>query len=275
MKHPAVGTVCLMLSLVCVAPSAAQERPQYRFGRDTLRYDEQMYATLTLHAPQGVGRVTSLHTARLSLVAYASGVRAWYDALDVAQQMAGLGQQRAATARVLRQPFSLTVSDRGVVRTVQAPAVPADVGLISDLTRQFDDFLITLPAQALRTGVVWSDTIVSTRGARADSTITVRHVRSYRVEADTVVDGIAAVRIAVRQRLDMKSQLPVPDGGGMGQTDLAGDETGVAIFAPARGVLLSRERAGTLTGMLRITSGSQVKDYPQRVEYSSYLRLIK
>ncbi len=57
------------------------------------------------------------------------------------------------------------------------------------------------------------------------------------------------------------------------QTRMEGDEHGVVVFVPGRGVLGSRERRGTMTGYTTVVGGPQTRTTPQRSGYKSTIKL--
>jgi hypothetical protein len=267
-----------ILAAFALAPLAlpAQRVAEYRFGADTLRYDERTTGRVTMFAPSGEVVVRTDHDARLALAASGAGrVRGWYERLALRKQGPGLAEQVGDTRALLGRAYALAVSPRGEVRVETLPAIPAPVASMTDLTRQFDDFLVVLPAgQPLRAGTVWVDTLVRTGGGRPDSTTTARHVRRHRVERDTVVGGQPAVVIALQQSVRIDGVAPMPGGAGRMRTHLEGEEDGRAVFVPGAGRLVARERRGTLTGQIAVTGTRQPLELPQRFEYTSTMTLV-
>ncbi len=271
------STARLTLALIAFAPivleaqSAALAR--YRIGPDTLRYAERTTSRVTMQSPRGEIVVQSVHDAGIGLRGIGDGrAEAWYERLTLQQQGPGQSSVSPSTAALLGQRYVLGVTATGQMQTLSAPVFPAPVAAITELSRQFDDFFVALPAKPLRPGVVWMDTVVRSRGARADSSMRMRHVRSYRVQRDSTINGVPAAVIAVDQVMRLESTAPM-QGRLQTRTVLEGEEHGTAVFVPSRGELVSRERRGTMSGQLTISGGSQPAAIPERYEHTSTLKL--
>ena len=239
--------------LAFVAAVSANAQTTYVFGHDTLRFRETTNAEIRLTTPQGDLPMKSDHAATVAVMRQTGDtVRAWYEALNIGAS-SPMGEQRPATTEVLKQPFTLTMTPRGKVRLVAAPAFPASFQAVTDLSYQFDDFLVRLPAKPLAIGLAWTDT-----SALADSTSEKSSNRqaivSYRVERDTVVNGTPALVISMKQQLRIRTSNAAPQGGRV-DANLEGMDDGIAVFAPKEGRLLGRKRAGQLTGLLTMRGG--------------------
>jgi hypothetical protein len=266
----------LTVSVVSAAISHAQRNgpAQYSFGSDTLRYSEQTIGRVSMQVPGGEMVVKSSHVAGIRIRGVTEGrAEGWYDRLVLRQEGPGSGTQEPATDGLIGQPFALAVTATGRVETQSVPRIPVAVAALTDLSRQFDDFFITLPTKPLDVGVAWADTVVRARGSRPDSASSSRHIRSYRVARDTMVAGARAAVIALRQVVRVESTSPMPGRPLQMRTYLEGEETGTALFVVTSGRLHSRERRGTLSGELTITGGPQPATIPQRYEYTSTLSL--
>ncbi len=266
--------IAVLTALLAVGPARAQDGPEYGFPPgDTLRYSERTDGRVTIETPNGPAQVTSVHVATIAVTRTAGDTaRAWYESLLLRSAGPGAQRKEPNTEGLLRAPFTLSISGRGTVRLHAFPQMPESIAEITDLTRQFDDFFITLPATTLKPGLTWSDTLFSTRPSRPRDTFSSRHVRSYRVERDTVVGGVPAVIIRLDQTLQLDASSPLEDGVAVHST-LEGMETGTAIFAPTRGRLVARSRTGSLRGMFRMTSPSGRAEMPQSYDYTSTLSL--
>jgi hypothetical protein len=273
MNSSPVIPIALLLAAFCSSSSEGQAVPRYRFGNDTLRYNERTAGTVVMEAPAGQVTLRTNHDADLAFTAAGTVVHAWYDQLSLRQSGPDGANRVPSTSNILKKPYVLTVSPNGKVQTTRVPAIPSEIAAMTDLSRQFDDFFITLPGRPLSRGTAWADTVVRTNGTARDSSSTVRHVSSYVVERDTVVAGVAAFLITVRQSVQMESAAPMPGQPMVARTTLAGDETGTAVFAPALGRLLSRDRRGSLNGTLTISGGPQPMALPQRYEYTSSISI--
>lgn len=277
MTHSSSTRLLIAIVAVTVAPTAqAQNAPAYtiRVG-DTLRYTERTDARIEIDTPGGTAQMTSEHVATIAVAfTTADSARAWYESLLLRQVGPGPLHREPNTATLLRQPYHLSVAPSGVVRAAVFPTIPKEIADLTDLTRQFDDFFITLPRQPLTMGVAWSDTLTSDRSAQPGGTLVSRSVRSYRVERDTVVGGVRAVVIRVDHELRIDASSPMEGQNATVHVTLAGTERGTAIFASGPGRLLARKREGTLQGTFSMASGSTRTDMPQRYEYTGTLSLV-
>lgn len=248
------------------------------YGRplgDTLRFRERTDGAVVMSTPQGPVTVESEHDAVIALAFGPGDVAwAWYDSLHLKQVGPGPQEQRPPTDVLLGLAFHLTVSPRGYVTMHRAPTFPAAVAAMTDLTHQFDDFLISLPREPLRPGVIWADTLVHTQSGRPQDTYRGARVRNFLALRDTVVAGTPAVLVEVTQdvRVEATSQMEQP--GMTARVALEGRDRGLAIFAPSSGRLLHRTRRGALTGHLSLASGGNTVDLPQRYEYTSTISLL-
>jgi hypothetical protein len=153
--------------------------------------------------------------------------------------------------------------------------MPASIAGITDLSHQFDDFLITLPREPLRIGVTWQDTVRIDHSGRPSDTQLAVHERSYRVARDTIVDGTPAFLIEVFQRIRLEASSPMPQPGLVARTVLEGNETGFAVVAAADGRLLIRSRTGRLRGQLTVVGTPRPVALNQTHSYTSTLRLAR
>ena len=269
----------LLIALAAAALTStgqAQSAPAYtiRVG-DTVRYTERTDARIEIDTPGGTAAITSEHVATIAMAfTRPHSARAWYESLLLRQVGPGALQREPSTAALLRQPYHLSVSPAGALRAAGFPTIPKEITDLTDLTRQFDDFLITLPRQPLAVGVAWSDTLTSNRSAQPGGTLSSRNVRSYRVERDTMIAGVRAVVIRVEQEIRIDATSPLAGQNATVQTSLQGTAHGTAIFSPAAGRLLARSREGALQGAFSMTNGGTRTDMPQRYEYTSTLALV-
>jgi hypothetical protein len=269
-------TIALPLVTVAVAASA-QNGPAAAYARqagDTLRFREITHASSTLLAPRGTVVVSSEHDATMAVTFFRGDTaRAWYETL-VLSARSPAGDASPATEEALRKPFVLRFDARGRVETISTPRFPRSFEGVTDLSRQFEDFFLTLPDQPLAPGTAWVDTAVrrdSTAG-RLSGTSRVSH---YRVLRDTVVGREPAVVIGARQELQVESVEPGPQPGLTTRSLLAGADSGVYVFAPATGRLLGRVRKGKLEGTLAFEGGAQPVRIPQRFEYENTLTAVE
>jgi hypothetical protein len=270
-----VCSTLLLPAVACVRSAHAQASAEYRIRvGDTLRYAERTDSRFRFETPAGQAELNSEHIATIAVTPSRDTMLAWYESLLLRQQGPGPERQEPNTEALLRQPFRLSISPRGVVKVLAFPSILREVASVTDLTRQFNDFFVTLPAQPLVAGATWTDTSTDTRPTKPRNKFSSRHVRSYQVERDTVVLGVAAVVIRLDQQLRMQMSSPMEDREGTVESMLEGTEEGIAIFAPSTGTLLGRRRAGFLRGTYSMLVGSARSQIPQRYEYTSTLSLV-
>jgi hypothetical protein len=268
-----VSRLALFCAVVFPSPAAGQYR---MVPTDTLMYSEVTRGVVHMSAPTGLVTVSTLHDARIGVVFPTPGTaHAWYESLLLQQNGFG-GESRPVTDAVLRQTFQLRFDNRGTVTLERAPSFPEEIAAITDLTRQFDDFFISLPAQELAIGSSWVDTVVNNQAGRPSDSSKTRNVRSYVVERDTMIDGVKGLVVRVTQDLDMDLSSDMPEQNMTVNSRLTGTEVGWAIFSPVAGCMLERQRSGDLKGELRMQpAGMAPITVQQRYEYDSRIRLVK
>ncbi len=260
-------TLCLVVPMLLggVEALAAQYA---RRPADTLRFRDVTTARVILQAPQGPVPLASEHEATVA-VAFERGnsARAWYEELRLAL-LAPMGNQRPATDSALRRPFVLRFDPRGRVETVSAPRFPASFEGISDLSHQFEDFFLRLPAGPLTPGLTWADTVtVST--SEGPKTYQSERRFAYQVVRDTTVNGEKALVVSTRQQIVLESSQPVPGQPLRSRSRLEGLETGIFVFAPGSGRMLGRNRTGDLTGTVTYEGGPAPVVLGQQVRYEN------
>lgn len=270
-------TILLGMAVMAAAPVLAQDGRPATYARapgDTLRFREITHGSSTLEAPRGTLAISSEHDATVAITFLRGDTaRAWYEALVLAVQ-SPQGDVRPATTEALRKPFVLELDRRGRVRTISTPRFPASFEGVSDLTRQFEDYFLTLPDGPLASGTAWVDTVLrrdSTAGRLSGSS----RVSHYRVLRDTVVGRQRALVISARQELQLEAVEPGPQPGLTTRSVLTGADSGVYVFAPATGRLLGRARTGKLEGTLGFEGGAQPVRIPQRFEYENSLTAVE
>lgn len=262
--------------LLFANPIAAQ-RPVYRLSAgDTLRYREITESHVELRTPQRPVTITSQHDGTVVVVRERGDTAlAWYQQLTLSSA-SPYGEKRPNTASALRQPFRLILKSNGAVTLVSAPTFAAEIAEQTDLSHQFDDFFISVPAAALRPAVAWSDTLEVSRSAEGDGQehSESRHIRRFRVLRDTVVAGAPAVVIAVDQEMEIQSSSPMKNQPVTIETRLQGKEQGFAVFATRAGRLLARERRGHLEGQQVLRGQARDMTVPMVYDYTSSLSLL-
>jgi len=268
-------TTIAVLPLLTV-PLLAQQA-SYRFPpNDTLKYREVTESRIELRTQQGTVTLTPRHDAIIALVTdRGDTVMAWYEALTLSS-VGPQGEWRPSTNAALNLPFRLVVTRGGQVTTVSLPSFPPEIASRTDLTRQFEDFFISLPLSGLRPQATWADTLESTRATSPGDTYHSRHVRRYRALRDTVLaGGLGAVVIAFEQEITVRSSSPMPNAPVTIHTRLEGREEGTAVFAPASARLLWRVRRGRLEGEQVLRGEGREMTVPMSYEYSSSLDALR
>jgi hypothetical protein len=266
-REDRLGRIALLLLVVPGVVGA--QAPEYRRSPgDTVRYREVTNARVELALPHGPAAITTLHEADLALAFRGRDTAlAWYDSLILAQ--AGpRGNDLPSTDELIGLQFLLHFPPSGLVRTIRTPEFPRYISDMTDLTQQFDDFFISLPRRRLVPGLEWADTLLRTSAGRPQDTFRGERVRSYRARGDTVVAGRRGVVIEVRQAMQVLTTSRLDDTTTV-STTLAGEESGVAVFAVGEGRMLARSRTGRLAGQLVIAAGRGNMEVPQTYEYSS------
>ena len=276
--HPRSVVMPRLLAAAVVAlllPAAdAAGQPAYAATPDTLRFHEVTTGEITIETPQGAMPMRSSHDATVAIVrTRGDTARAWFEALDIGLETP-MGEQRPATDAVLRAPFTLRFDDRGRIETLASPELPPELEGISDLSLQFLDFVVRLPARPLRVGLAWSDTLARTN--RTATRVTRwRSVARYRVARDTMVDGAPAVIVTMTQDIRTSGEGQMPGQGGQAATELAGTEEGWFVFAPAAGRLLARRRDGRVSGDLTMSAAGGSMKLKQSFTYRSALDAVR
>ena len=266
-----------LIALAALVPAAAHaQSPEYRRAAgDTLRFREVTVATSEIAAPTGTMNIRSEHDATIA-VTFTRGdtARAWFQALTLRARYPG-GESTPATAGLLGQPYVLTLGARGDVRTLSVPAFSREIAEASDLTHEFNDFFVRLPAVALLPGVEWTDTTSrETRNAAGRTLVTTR-IGRYRVRGDTTIGGVRGVAVEARTQNRLESSGPSPTPGMRMSTLQEGTETGTFVFSPGEGRLLARRREGSSAGHIEFIGGPQPMRLPQKMTYESAIERVR
>jgi hypothetical protein len=265
--------VFLLLALVSAAlPVAAQ--PYTRSPADTLRYREVTVDSSEVTTPDGTLPLASLHDARMAVAfGAADSARAWYEVLEIRAWAPGQ-QREPATTGALHRPFVLRFGPRGDVEVLSAPRFPAEFEGITDLTKQFDDYFVPLPARPLEPGYVWTDT-VALRDSTTEGVSAFGFVRHHRVRGDSTVDGERVLVIATRAQLAFEQTEAGESPATTFRTVLVGEEEGTVLWSATRGVLVGRERRAELRGAMELLGTSLPVKFPIRRRYRSSLQLLR
>ncbi|MEO6525143.1 MAG: hypothetical protein ABIP93_00820 [Gemmatimonadaceae bacterium] len=264
--------IAIALLLACALPAAAQTT--YAPSGDTLRFRQVTQAKITLTSPQGEIPVTIEHRALVSVVrTKGDSARAWFDSLMVASSSPA-GDLRPATDSALRTPYLLTFDPRGRVRVVQVPKFPATFEGITDLTRQFDDFFLRLPDKPLAIGLAWSDSATRSDTTNGRTSQWATNV-DYRVERDTVVGGVPALIVGMKQRVRVNGEGPVPNQPMRATVVLEGTDDGFVVFAPRAGRMLGRRHQGSLQGDIFLKGGQGEMRMKQAYSYTGTVDAVR
>lgn len=267
--HARTRCAALVSALLLTASAAAAQEPGYRFSAgDTLRYRERTESRLELNGSGGETVIPITHEAVVAMAPAAEGVEAWFDSLALTVRVRG-ATRRLYTDAAVGQRFQLHVSAQGRVEVLDAPVFPADLAAFSDLTKEFQDFLVTLPEQGLGEAAQWSELVELDPTADGPG---FRANRTYRVLGDTVVNGQRGWVIAMTQQI--RQQITRPSNGGQAVSVLQGEERGTAVFSAETGRMLIRRKEATLRGTLTMVMGARRIEVPQTFGYRHTLQLI-
>ena len=270
----ALPVVLAVLGLAMqVAPADAQT-VYARSARDTLRFREVTHSEVKMTMPQGEIAVPIDQNAVIAVVLLpGDSARAWYDSLSLTVSSPG-GMMTPPTTSLLRQPFTLKVDSRGRTSLAQAPTLPPELQGVSDLSHQFDDFFMRLPATALRVGMAWTDT--STRSDTTNGkTMKSTSIGTYKVERDTTVGGEPAMVISLKQSSTMSVNAPVPGQDMRMQSNMSGGDEGFFVFSPKSGRMLGRQRRGQMSGDAVMSGAMGSMTMNQVMSYTSRLEAVK
>lgn len=276
MPRTTLARACLPTLLLACAPALHAQPPAYaRTPADTLRYRE-VTETEARTGGQAGGRSEHTQEARIAITwLRGDTAHAWYEGMRAHVKH---GYPRGHGSTSLESPpeetaggFTLAVAASGRTRTLRIPALEPGFEEEADsiLRTQFLDFFPVLPGAPLRPGLEWTD---------ADSLGLLggwwRRATRSRVVRDTVVGGMSAVvvetesRIAWRRASELDEEMSF-------RTEMEGTERGRYVFAPAPGVLLRRERTGTLQGTeTTLLQGDPPRPARQTRQYTSTLELL-
>jgi hypothetical protein len=265
----ALATIAL-LSFAAAGPAVAQNT--YAPPGDTLRFRETQKAAVVITMPQGEIQASVDQQATLAILRMAGdSARAWFEALSIVAS-SPQGDQKPPTDTVLHKPFRLTFDARGRVKLVEAPTFPEAFSGLGDLSNEFTDLFLRLPAKPLQVGLAWTDTLTrsdSTANRKGNATL----ITDYKVEKDTVVNGTPALLVRFTQRATIGAEGPVPGQAMRSEAKMEGNSTGFYVFAPKPGRLLARRRTGKLAGDVNIPAAGMTMK--QAIDYTNTVDAVK
>jgi len=260
-----------LLSFATAVSAAAQTT--YAPPGDTLRYHETQKTSVVITMPQGEIQVPVDQDATVAVVRFpGDSAHAWFDALALSASTPQ-GDQKPSTDGLLHKPFRLRFDSRGQVKLIAAPTFPEALASFGDLSNEFSDLFLRLPAKPLRIGLTWTDTLTRT-DSTADRKASATAISDYKVEKDTVVDGTPALLVRMTQHANIHVDGPVPNQPGMrSDATMEGNTTGFYVFAPKPGRMLARRRTGKLSGDVNIPAAGMTMK--QAIDYTNTVDLVK
>jgi hypothetical protein len=243
---PRALLVVPLLALFTV-PAAAQSH--YAPPGDTVRYRMQVKTNVIISTPQGEIPVNADQSGVVAMTRLPrDSALVWFESLAISASTPA-GEQNPSTTELVGKPYRLAFDPRGRVSLGEAPPIPQELEGMGDLRHAFDDFFLRLPAKPLAPGLAWTDTVTRSDSS-AERWIRAGSVADYRVERDTVVNGVPALVVAMKQKVDIQAENPIPNAPARGRTTLTGTDTGYFVFAPKAGRVLGRRHEGHFTGSM-------------------------
>jgi hypothetical protein len=243
---PRALLVASLLALFTV-PAAAQTH--YAPPGDTVRYRWGAKTNVIISTPQGEIPVNADQSGVIAMTRLPhDSALVWFESLAISASTPA-GEQKPSTTGLVGKPYRMAFDPRGRVKLGEAPAIPEELSGMGDLRHAFDDFFLRLPAKPLVVGLAWSDTVTRSDSS-AERWMRVGAVSEYRVERDTVVNGVPALVVAMKEHIDIQAANPVPNAPARGHTTLAGTDTGYFVFSPKEGRVLGRRHEGHFTGSM-------------------------
>lgn len=267
-------SILIVVTLLGLARSAVAQT-RYRFSPgDTLVYhaENQDSSVITTEAGSVPALTLSESTVRLVIGTRGSATAA-FTAFKVLLRTPK-GDVMPDPSGALNRPFSLTLSPRGLAQTNSAPTFPQALSQVVDLTTEFDDFFIVLPARPLAIGVAWADTVDQTGSTAAGLRFTRHSIANYSVARDTTIGGVKAFVIVSASSQTLEGVGPGPGPGKTVTNHQSGSENGLVLFDAAGGRMLGRRRAGEYSGSLKVTGGPAVTEYPLTRRIMSGMELL-
>jgi hypothetical protein len=274
LRFPFVGfTLVGSLLATGLGQKATPRAATNRHVADTIRYHERTDGEIGMFTPSGARLMEQKHDATIGLVfGAADSVTAWYERLSL-EVRSIQGLRLPNTTLLLRQPYLLRVDSRGRVTTLRAPASPAEVRELTDLSQEFADFFVRLPAQPLVLGLEWTDTLASETGRGEQSYRKYVVIAKWRVEKDSVIGGAPAWVLASSATISLETGEPLPGQKGQAISTLGGEEQGRAMLS-RDGRFLGRTRQGKVAGHLAIRSGGASQKFEQDYTYQSRIEQL-
>jgi hypothetical protein len=246
---PRALLVVSLLALFAVPAVPAVAQSHYAPPGDTVRYRWGVKTNVIVSTPQGEIPVNADQSGVVAMTRLPhDSALVWFESLAISASTPA-GEQKPSTAELVGKPYRVAFSPRGRVHLGEAPAIPQELEGMGDLRHVFDDFFLRLPAKPLAVGLAWSDTVTRSDSS-ADRWMRVGAVSEYRVERDTVVNGVPALVVAMKEHVDIQAENPVPNAPAPGHTTLTGTDTGYFVFAPKSGRVLGRRHEGHFTGAM-------------------------
>lgn len=263
-------TSVLVLALaIPLGSGQAQPQPRYRLGPDTLRYRLTVDVDEALELPNSDSvrlRVELSGDAHLVLGRRAV---AWYGTLQarITEMRSGEGAEGEFDLSDARFLFGFT-DDGRVTQVTGAGRQALDM---IDGSSSFEDFFISLPMAAFANGQTWMDTlagVLTENGVRTERAGT----RRYLVDGDSSVHGQSGIIVRTTGALRVVSAARNARAPVAVRVDVA--EEGITVLTRDGSRMLSRTRAGTLSGRIRAGRSSVREVLPMRGTFVVRIELM-
>jgi hypothetical protein len=169
-----------------------------------------------------------------------------------------------------RDPARLTIRQTGEITSAKLPELSRSLREVTTASSLFRSLFVRLPANAVRPGDTWADTVEISDQLGALGT-TQRHEQSWTYVGDTVAAGRPLARLQAKV---VTTTTLAGDAGGMQiEQRLSGQGTQWVLWDAARGMMLARGFESSATGTMTVV-GAGIGDIPvvQRVRSQARLQ---
>lgn len=240
---------------------------------DTVRYRSESSTRTIVEDPRGtIGTMNNTTEVVGFVFRPADSAVAILDTLYERWSSPG-GAVTGTATDLLHRPLAMRVDGRGRARVVKVPTVSDKVSQVVDIRYELGDFLIRLPKAPLTVGTEWVDTVTQHTGTEV-FTEDEHVVYHYRAARDTTDGDTPALVITGTDDDSLSVSIPARRGDPAMVSTVTGSGTTIAVFAPAIGQLLARDRTLDLNGTHQSLSGADVKVEPETVHYQQAIRRI-
>lgn len=180
------------------------------------------------------------------------------------------GTTTVDNSMIPREPGRLTIRQTGEITSAKLPELSRSLREVTTASSLFRNLFVRLPANAVRPGDNWVDTVeisdqIGALGSRQ------RHEQSWTYVGDTVVGGRPLARLEAKV---VTNTTVAGDAGGMQiEQRLSGQGIQWVLWDAARGVLVARRVESTSTGSMTVV-GAGIGDIPlvQRIRSEARLQ---